>query len=390
MKKIEFKYDCPHCQQRFSADADRSGETLQCQECGVDFVMPTVKARSASSTFITKPSLQANNGCSKAKLTKLSPRFVLLGIGILVICVFGLGRLSVLPGTGTQKTTGESLDPTNPVLVANIRDTSVIPATTKEIVKIREVSDKIVPDVSKDTLSSESLEVVSPLESSKLTESWEHKSIRLDAVISCSLPKGSFSASYNDANFTITINFSNYPGEQRKTGSLSISVVHLLDKIHVPNEYKSPESFKEDWMQTREKEMRGMPAGQLEEYKNNFGKYRFDPINVSDFKGFVWGRVDENSRNIFLTTGENFLTGRLKDFDGGPMTLELALKIISSVSVLHPPDLSVASLPAVSLDPSFNLPPEPDESALSAETKESRDNEEQKIRPANPPRRPET
>jgi hypothetical protein len=40
--------------------------------------------------------------------------------------------------------------------------------------------------------------------------------------------------------------------------------------------------------------MRGMSAHQLEEYKNRFEKYKFEPIKANDFTGFVWGSVDEN------------------------------------------------------------------------------------------------
>lgn len=374
-KTTMFSFHCPHCQQKFSADSDRSGETLKYHECGVDFAIPTVKSRSAPPSS-TKPTLQANNDGSKTERSKLSPRFVLLGIGILAICAFGLGRLSVLPGSGTRKTTGKSLDP-NSESVATVYDSAVIPDTTKEEVKIREKIDENVSGVPKDTPRSESLGLVSPLESPKLTESWEHQSLRLDAVVSCSLPKGSFSVSYNDIDYTINIDFTNYPGAQTKTGSLSISVGGLSKKFHVREDFKSRESFKEYWIQTYEKQMIGMPDGKLGEYKNNFQKYRFDPVESNDFKGFVWGREDENIPNIFLTTGKNFVRGRLKDYDGGPMTLELALKIISSVSVLHPPDLSIASLSAESLNPPSDLLLIPDESALPAETKESRNNEEQ-------------
>jgi hypothetical protein len=255
--------------------------------------------------------------------------------------------------------------------------TAVILDTTNEVVKIRKKIDGKVSEVSKDTLSSESLKLVSSWENSKLTEPWEHKSIRADSLVSCSLPKGSFSASFNDRNFTITIDFPNQPGAQRKTGSLSVSATGLLYKINVRDEYKSPNSFKEDWMKSREKEMSGMPVGQLEEYKKTFTKYKFDPVNVGLFKGFVWGREDQSERSIFLTTGKNFLTGRLENFDRGPMTLELALKIISSVSVLHLPDRSVVSLSDKSVSSSFDLTLKPSESGLQVEN-ESRKNEELK------------
>jgi TPR repeat protein len=36
-----FKFHCPHCQQKLSAEATQSGETLQCPACSVDFVIPS-------------------------------------------------------------------------------------------------------------------------------------------------------------------------------------------------------------------------------------------------------------------------------------------------------------------------------------------------------------
>ena len=36
-----FKIHCPHCQHKLSADATKSGATLQCPACGVDFVIPS-------------------------------------------------------------------------------------------------------------------------------------------------------------------------------------------------------------------------------------------------------------------------------------------------------------------------------------------------------------
>ncbi len=244
------------------------------------------------------------------------------------MCAYGLEPLSVLPDSETRET---------------------------------------IKEASKDTLSSESMETVPSPDITNLTESWSHKSIRLDAVVSCNLPKGSFSATYNDYIFTVTVLFPNYQGAQRKTGSLSLSVSGLLEKMGVQDQFKSPESFKADWVKNREKEMRGMPPGQLEEYKNKFEKYRFEPVEVNDFNGFFWGSVDEDRRRIFLTTGKNYLTGALNDCDGGPMTLELALKIISSVRFSR--DLPVASLSDESLNLPFDLPSKPIEPGPEAKIK---------------------
>jgi hypothetical protein len=250
------------------------------------------------------------------------------------MCAYGLGRLSASPESGTRES----------------------PSTT------RGESGQKVSAPSEKTLSSESLATSPSPDITKLTEPWSHKSVRLDAVVSCNLPKGSFSATYDDGGFAVTILFSNYPGAQRKTGSLSLYVSGLEKKTYVQDQFKSPDSFKADWMKNREKEMRGMPAHQLEEYKNKFDRYRFEPIEANDFKGFFWGSLDENRRQIFLTNGKNYLRGSLNDFEGGPMTLELALRIISSVRFSRVSDLPVASLSLQSLRPSSDLPIKPIES----------------------------
>lgn len=286
------------------------------------------------------------------------------------MCAYGLGRLSVSPDPETRENTGKSLEATNLESATMIHENAVTRDTTREASTTRGEGDRKVSEPSEDTLSSESLETAPSPDITNLTESWSHKSIRLDAVVSCNLPKGSFSATYNDANFTVTILFSNYQGAQRKTGSLSLSVSGLLQKMHIQDQFKSPESFKADWMKNREKEMRGMSAHQLEEYKNRFEKYKFEPIKANDFTGFVWGSVDENRRQIFLTNGKNYLKGSLNDFDGGPMTLELALRIISSVRFSRERDLPIASLSFQSLRPPSDLPIKPIETGPEAETKE--------------------
>lgn len=211
--------------------------------------------------------------------------------------------------------------------------------TTENVVKIQKPNDVKVYDIPKNILSEESLKLVCAWESSKLmeqqtklTERWEYKSVIDNVLVSCSLPKGVFSAT--GSRYTINITLLENPDPSIQNVILSISVSSLLYDRLISDRYKSPESFKADWMKTRETEMKGMPEDQLEKYKNEFEKYRFDPVKVGDFKGFIYGSIDEsNSRKIFLTTGEKFLTGILRNFEGGPMTPELALKIMSSVKV---------------------------------------------------------
>ena len=106
-----FKFHCPHCQQKISADESQSGISAQCPTCCKVFATPAIKAKSASPKSIIKPAPQANNAGGKAKRSKSSPRFVLLGIGCLVMCAYGLGRLSVSPNSETRENMGKSFDP---------------------------------------------------------------------------------------------------------------------------------------------------------------------------------------------------------------------------------------------------------------------------------------
>ena len=64
VKNQQFKFHCPHCQQKISADASQSGISAQCPTCGDDFVVPQV-------TEVIDPPEPGNDVSDEARSTEV-------------------------------------------------------------------------------------------------------------------------------------------------------------------------------------------------------------------------------------------------------------------------------------------------------------------------------
>jgi transcription elongation factor Elf1 len=64
VKNQQFKFHCPHCQQKISADASQSGISAQCPTCGDDFVVP-------QATEVIDPPEPGNDVSDEARSTEV-------------------------------------------------------------------------------------------------------------------------------------------------------------------------------------------------------------------------------------------------------------------------------------------------------------------------------
>lgn len=70
---VVFKFDCPHCQQNISAEADYSGMNVQCPTCGVDFVVPSPAGGTELKTIPSQAIAAESSSCPEKSVEAEQP-----------------------------------------------------------------------------------------------------------------------------------------------------------------------------------------------------------------------------------------------------------------------------------------------------------------------------
>jgi hypothetical protein len=103
---MEYKFECPHCSQHFSATHDLIGSKHQCPSCGQQFVVPTdlhPPTASANDWSLSKESQNSTSTPAETPPSRLS-RGKLFGLGVIaLIAAFGMIAVTVTFGNPSDK-----------------------------------------------------------------------------------------------------------------------------------------------------------------------------------------------------------------------------------------------------------------------------------------------